>query len=87
MDREERVRKTTNRFTFHEKCGTNPPTPPPPEPKKKLKWHKEEIKDDGSSDSYITCGFLPILRPTAVVAPPPPPTGAVLVRFVLVSRC
>ena len=85
MDREERVRKTTNRFTFHEKGGTNPPTPPPPEPKKKLKWHKEEIKDDGSGDSYITGGFLPILRPTvapppppmAVVAPPPPPMGAV----------
>ena len=77
MDREERVRKTTNRFTFHEKGGTNPPTPPPPEPKKKLKWHKEEIKDDGSSDSYITGGFLPIHRPTAVVAPPPSGMGAV----------
>ena len=42
--------------------------PLPAEPKKKPKWHKEEIKDDGSSDSYITGGFLPILRPTAVVA-------------------
>ncbi len=79
MDREERVRKPTSRFTFHEKGGTNP-TPPPVDTttKKKPRWHKEEIKDDGSSDSYITGGFLPIHRPTAVVAPPPPPPMAVV---------
>ena len=76
MDREERVRKPTSRFTFHEKGGTKP-TPPPAEPKKKPKWHKEEIKDDCSGDSYITGGFLPILRPTVAHPPPPPPMGAV----------
>ena len=59
--REERVRKPTNRFNYGTLGGTNP-TPPPAEPKKKPKWHKEEIKDNGSSDSFLTGGFLPILR-------------------------
>ena len=36
--------------------------------KKKPRWHKEEIKDDGSSASFLTGGFLPILRPTSQVA-------------------
>ena len=76
-----RERKPTNRFTFGTLGGTNP-TPPPVDTttKKKPKYHYEEIKDDGSSESYATGGFLPILRPTAVVAAPtspvapPPPT-------------
>jgi hypothetical protein len=75
-----RERKPTNCFTFHEKGGTNP-TPPPVDTttKKKSRYHYEEIKDDCSSDLYATCGFLPILSPTTVVAAPtmtvvvPPP--------------
>ena len=64
-----RERKPTIRFTFKEKGGTNP-TPPPVDPttKKKPKWHKEEIYDDGSSVSFLTGGFLPILAPTSPVA-------------------
>ena len=42
--------------------------PLPAEPKKKPKWHKEEIYDDGSSASFLTGGFLPILAPTLPVA-------------------
>ena len=74
MDREERVRKPTSRFTFGTLGGTNP-TPPPEDTttKKKPKYHYEEIKADGSSESYATGGFLPILRPTSVVAAPTSP--------------
>ncbi len=36
--------------------------------KKKPKWHKEEIYDDGSSASFLTCGFLPVLAPISPVA-------------------
>jgi hypothetical protein len=70
-----RERKATDRFTFKEKGGTNP-TPPPVDPttKKKPKWHKEEINDDGSSASYVTCGYLPIKRPTSLVAAPTSPS-------------
>jgi hypothetical protein len=46
---------------------------------KKPKWHKEEIYDDGSSFSFLTGGFLPVLRPTSPVAAGgsavAPPTG------------
>ena len=71
-----RERKPTNRFTFHEKGGPNPTTPPvDTTTKKKPRYHYEEIKDDGSSDSYATGGFLPILRPTAVVAAPTSPVA------------
>ena len=38
--------------------------------KKKPKWHKELINPDGSSASYFTGGYLPILRPTPQVAFP-----------------
>ena len=38
--------------------------------KKKPKWHKELINPDGSSASYVTGGYLPILRPTPQVAFP-----------------
>ena len=69
MDREERVRRPTNRFTFGTLGGANP-TPPPVDTttKKKPKYHLEPIKDDGSSDSFLTGGFMPVLAPTSPVA-------------------
>ena len=64
-----RERKPTDRFTFKEKGGTNP-TPPPVDPttKKKPKYDWEPINDDGSSASFLTGGFLPVLAPTSPVA-------------------
>ena len=64
-----RERKPADRFTFKQMGGTNP-TPPAEPTKKKPKYYYEKIKDDGSSDSFLTGGYMPILAPTtAVVAP------------------
>jgi hypothetical protein len=59
----------TNRFTFGTLGGTNP-TPPPVDTttKKKPKYDWEPINDDGSSASFLTGGFLPVLAPTSPVA-------------------
>ena len=62
-----RERKRTDRFTFRKMGGTNP-TPPAEPTKKKPKYYYEEIKDDGSSDSFLTGGYMPILAPTTAVA-------------------
>ena len=62
-----RERKRTDRFTFRKMGGTNP-TPPTEPTKKKPKYYYEEIKDDGSSDSFLTGGYMPILAPTTAVA-------------------
>ena len=62
-----RERKPTDRFTLKELGGTNP-TPPAEPTKKKPKYYYEEIKDDGSSDSFLTGGYMPILAPTTAVA-------------------
>jgi hypothetical protein len=80
MDREQRARMPTNRFTFGTLGGTNP-TPPPVDPttKKKPKYDWEKINDDGSSASFLVAGFLPVLAPTSPVAaggsPVAAPTG------------
>ena len=67
-----RERKPTKPLNYGTLGGANP-TPPPVDPttKKKPKWHKEEIKDDGSSASFLTGGFLPVLAPTSPVADAP----------------
>jgi len=68
MDRAVRERKPTDRFTFKEKGGSNP-TPPLVDSttKKKPKYDWEPINDDGSSASFLTGGFLPVLAPTSAV--------------------
>jgi hypothetical protein len=67
-----RERKATDRFTFGTLGGTNP-TPPPVDTttKKKPKYDWEPINDDGSSASFLTGGFLPVLAPTSPVADAP----------------
>ena len=67
-----RERKPTDRFTFGTLGGTNP-TPPPVDTttKKKPKYDWEPINDDGSSASFLTGGFLPVLAPTSPVADAP----------------
>jgi len=67
-----RDRKATDRFTFGTLGGTNP-TPPPVETttKKKPRYDWEPINDDGSSASFLTGGFLPVLAPTSPVVDAP----------------
>ena len=43
--------------------GGRNPTPPPAGPPKKPKYHLELINPDGSSASFETGGFMPILAP------------------------
>ena len=63
-----RERKSVEKFNFKEMGGRNP-TPPPAGPPKKPKYHLELINPDGSSASFETGGFMPIL------APPQPNSG------------
>ena len=63
------------RLTYDEPVGTNPTPPPQYEPKKKPTWEYEKLNDDGTSKSFLTTGFMPVLAPTSAVAPPPPPVA------------
>ena len=57
-----RERKSVEKFNFKEMGGRNP-TPPPAGPKKKPKFHLELKNPDGTSASFLTTGFMPILAP------------------------
>jgi hypothetical protein len=87
-----RDRKPVQKFTFKEMGGRNP-TPPPAGPKKKPKYHLELKNPDGTSASFLTTGFMPILAPpqpnspdlavaapTTVVAPVPNDENTVFVE-------
>ena len=57
-----RERKPVEKFNFKELGGRNP-TPPPAGPPKKPKFHLELKNPDGTSVSFLTTGFMPILAP------------------------
>ena len=59
---ETRKRKPVQKFNFKTMGGRNP-TSPPAEPKKKPKWHLELKNPDGTSASFLTTGFMPLLAP------------------------
>ena len=71
-----RDRKPVQKFTFKEMGGRNP-MPPPAGPKKKPKFHLELKNPDGTSASFLTTGFMPILAPPQPNSPdlavPPSP--------------
>ena len=54
-----RDRKPVDKFNFKEMGGRNP-TPPPPK-KSKPSYQYEPINPDGSSASFKTGGFMPVL--------------------------
>jgi hypothetical protein len=54
-----RERKSVEKFNFEEMGGRNP-TPPPPK-KSKPSYQYEPINPDGSSASFKTGGFMPVL--------------------------
>ena len=54
-----RERKSVEKFNFKEMGGRNP-TPPPPK-KSKPSYQYEPINPDGSSASFKTGGFMPVL--------------------------
>ena len=69
-----RERKPVQKFTFKEMGGRNP-TPPPAGPPKKPKYHLELINPDGSSASFETGGFMPILAPPQPNSPDADPNS------------
>ena len=55
-----RERKPVEKFNFKELGGRNP-MPPPAGPPKKPKFHLELKNPDGTSVSFLTTGFMPVL--------------------------
>ena len=61
-----RERKSVEKFNFEEMGGRNP-TPPPPK-KSKPSYQYEPINPDGSSASFKTGGFMPVLAPPSPIS-------------------
>ena len=62
------------------------PTPPAEPTKKKPKYYYEKIKDDGSSASFLTGGYMPVLAPTSAVADAPEVVVYVYIRMYVCIR-